>query len=85
MQVQYFAAAATFMKIIDVLCDNVHIKICFQVCQSSMCCIGIGSSNISPAEIIKFKYQCRVFLPAPGRSYFINIVAFPESIAVAKV
>ena len=85
MQVQYFCRAGSFMKVINILCDDLYFEIFFEFSQSDMSFVGYCRFHIAAAHIIKIEHQGWIFLPCPGCGDFSDFISFPKSVAVSKV
>ena len=71
------APAGTFVQVIYILGNDLHIEFFFQRRQGRVRGIGLGFGNIAPAHVIKFEHQLRVPFPGTRCGYFVYIVAFP--------
>ena len=72
------------MQIVDILCYHCNIKIFFEFGEPYMCGIWLRIGNISSSFIVKVQYQLRITLPRARRGNILNIVSFPQPIAVAE-
>src|ERR1051326_7347281 len=84
MEVNYFRRPGSLMQVIDILRDDGDIEIFFQFSKPIMRCIGFCICYILTPHIIEVKYKLGVSSPCTGCSYFGYVIAFPETITIAK-
>ena len=84
MKVEYLLAACPFVKVIDILGYNVHVKIAFQLNQSRMSGVWHSILQLSAALIVKLLYHIGVSVPGLNGCYLLYLVLFPQPAAVAE-
>jgi len=84
MKMKDFCAAGSFMQVINILSDYLHIKIFFQLSQPKMALIRFTRLKLSSPFIIESQYQFFILCPGPGGCNFIYIIFFPESAGIPE-
>src|SRR5690554_3248651 len=72
------------MQIIDILGDDMNVKIVLEFDEKFMCGIGFDLQKLPSSLVIKFMYQIRIPQETRHRGYLIDIVAFPQSVCISK-
>ena len=60
MQMDHIAAAGLFMQVIDILCNDMNVKVLFQFSQSDMSCVGLGVEQFPASLVVEVEDQFRV-------------------------
>ena len=50
---EYMFAAGPFVKVVDILCNNLYVEILFKLGQPNMTSIGPGVIKFFPALVVK--------------------------------
>ena len=80
MKVKHVLTSGTFMKVIHVLGDNVHVKHLLQTGQHEVSFVGLSRNNLPTPLVVEFQHQARIGIEAFGRGHLLHPVAFPQPV-----
>src|SRR4029078_4840986 len=72
------------MQVVDILSNDMDVKIFFQFCQPDMRGIGFCLRYIFATQIIKVQNQLRIFSPGSWGGHIFDIITLPQTITVTK-
>ena len=80
----HIAASCLFMQVIDILCNDMNVKVLFQFSQSDMSCVRLGVEQFPASLVVEVEDQFWVGSKAFGGCYIFHPVFFPETVGVTK-
>src|SRR5690625_4556125 len=80
----YTRTTGALVEIVYVLSDDSHFVMLLQLGKSIMRSIGFHFGQLLSALVIKFENSFRIFRKTLRRSYFHNIITFPEPVTVPE-
>jgi len=76
--------ACSLMKVINVLCDNMHIKQLLKRFQTRMARVRHSLLQLTPTIIVKLLHQVRITVPSFNGCHILNLVLLPKTSAVTE-
>lgn len=72
------------MQIIDILGNNLYLKLAFQPGNGPVTCIGFDFGQLPPPLVIECQHALRVLRKALGGRNLHDIVSFPQSSGIPE-
>ena len=83
VQMEHISAACTLMQIVDILRDDMHIKVLFKLFKPIMRSIRLNVDQFVPQVAVETVNQSRVAPKAIGTRYLHHRIVVPQATCIA--
>lgn len=84
VEVEHILGTGTFMKVIDILSDYIHVVILLKLDEGEMSGVGPGIDKLTASIVIETVYQCGIATESIGGSHLHDGIILPKSVGITK-